>query len=383
MSGWKELPEELDPEVKEFTRHMRRAVERGELSVSAVAERTGYSRSSWERYLNGRLLPPREAVVALAEVTRTDPGRLTVMWELAEQAWDGGGQSLDAVVEAAGGEEPPPEEEPGAVPGGKRRIRGYFGLGPGGGDTGEPADPERTTQLRHLPDPARPRERRERREPREPRVRPPQTPPLDEPFHPSPGEPPDEPQEPEPAGRGRPARRVGLAALVSLLIGGSLAGASWVGYGLVTDQDDKEPRGGGGGHSAIESPSTSPSGPSPSSDSLPEGVKCSGEQCAGKDPDAMGCGGEYATSTAEAYVGTAFVEVRVSSACKAAWARIIEADAGSSVTAVAEVPGQEAVRERAEVTGTEAYTPMVVVDDLDAVRACAELPSGVEGCTAE
>src|SRR5207245_1755514 len=51
------------------------------------ADRTGYSKTSWERYLNGRLLAPKGAIVALAEVTGTNPVHLTTMWELAERAW--------------------------------------------------------------------------------------------------------------------------------------------------------------------------------------------------------------------------------------------------------------------------------------------------------
>ncbi|MFB7780744.1 DUF2690 domain-containing protein [Streptomyces bauhiniae] len=87
MARWKTLPEELDPEIAEFTRQMRRLVDEGGLSVAALADRTGYSRTSWERYLNGRLLAPQGAVVALAEVTGTSPVHLTTMWERAERAW--------------------------------------------------------------------------------------------------------------------------------------------------------------------------------------------------------------------------------------------------------------------------------------------------------
>ncbi|TGN81220.1 DUF2690 domain-containing protein [Streptomyces bauhiniae] len=87
MARWKALPEELDPEIGEFTRQLRGLVDQGGLSVAALADRTGYSRTSWERYLNGRLLAPKGAVVALAEVTGTSPVHLTTMWELAERAW--------------------------------------------------------------------------------------------------------------------------------------------------------------------------------------------------------------------------------------------------------------------------------------------------------
>ncbi|WP_030806426.1 helix-turn-helix domain-containing protein [Streptomyces sp. NRRL F-2799] len=87
MARWKALPEELDPQIAELTRQLRRLVDQRGLSVAALADRTGYSRTSWERYLNGRLLAPKGAVVALAEVTGTSPVHLTTMWEPAERAW--------------------------------------------------------------------------------------------------------------------------------------------------------------------------------------------------------------------------------------------------------------------------------------------------------
>ncbi|BFO14675.1 hypothetical protein SHKM778_10630 [Streptomyces sp. KM77-8] len=55
-------------------------MDRSGLSVASVSDRTGYSKTSWERYLNGRLLAPKGAIVALAEVTGTNPLHLTTMW---------------------------------------------------------------------------------------------------------------------------------------------------------------------------------------------------------------------------------------------------------------------------------------------------------------
>ncbi|MEE4421205.1 helix-turn-helix domain-containing protein [Streptomyces bugieae] len=100
MPRWKALPEELDPAVGEFTERLRGLVDRSRLSVAAVADRTGYSKTSWERYLDGRLLPPRRAVVALAEATGTDPGHLVMRWEPAERAWSRAELRHDAPREA-------------------------------------------------------------------------------------------------------------------------------------------------------------------------------------------------------------------------------------------------------------------------------------------
>ncbi|MFG3284976.1 DUF2690 domain-containing protein [Streptomyces sp. NPDC048111] len=101
MPRWKALPDELDPQVREFADQLRRLVDRSGLSVAAMADRTGYGRTSWERYLGGRLLAPRAAVLALAEVTGANPVHLTTMWELAERAWSRSEQRQERTLEAA------------------------------------------------------------------------------------------------------------------------------------------------------------------------------------------------------------------------------------------------------------------------------------------
>ncbi|MFE8942668.1 DUF2690 domain-containing protein [Streptomyces sp. NPDC007856] len=100
MPRWKDLPEELDPQIKEFTQQVRRLVDRSGLSAAALADRTGYSKTSWERYLGGRLLAPKGAIVALAEVTGTNLVHLTTMWELAERAWSRAEMRHDRTMEA-------------------------------------------------------------------------------------------------------------------------------------------------------------------------------------------------------------------------------------------------------------------------------------------
>lgn len=59
----------------------------GELTLAALASRTAYSRSTWERYLNGKRLPPREAVRALALLTDPEQVKpLLLAWEHATGA---------------------------------------------------------------------------------------------------------------------------------------------------------------------------------------------------------------------------------------------------------------------------------------------------------
>jgi hypothetical protein len=100
MPRWRPLPEELDPQIREFTSQLRRLVDRSGMSVASIADSTGYSKSSWEKYLGGRLLPPRGAAHALAEVTNTDIRHIETMWELAERAWSRAEMRHDTTMEA-------------------------------------------------------------------------------------------------------------------------------------------------------------------------------------------------------------------------------------------------------------------------------------------
>ena len=86
MSRWKALSESLDPAVIRFVVELRRLKDNSGLSLSQLALRTGYSASSWERYLDGRLLVPFEAAEALAGAVGADPVRLRVLYEAAADA---------------------------------------------------------------------------------------------------------------------------------------------------------------------------------------------------------------------------------------------------------------------------------------------------------
>jgi transcriptional regulator with XRE-family HTH domain len=87
MSRWKPLPAELDPRVRQLVVRLRRLKDHSGLSLRQLAARTGYSAKSWERYLGGRSLPPREAVEAMARVSGDEPTRLLALHEVAATAW--------------------------------------------------------------------------------------------------------------------------------------------------------------------------------------------------------------------------------------------------------------------------------------------------------
>ncbi|WP_310722535.1 helix-turn-helix domain-containing protein [Streptomyces sp. N2A] len=80
---------------------MRELRGRTGLSLAALAVRTPYSKSSWERYLNGKKLPPRAAVEALCRLAGEPAGRLLALWELADAAWSGRAAPAAARAEAA------------------------------------------------------------------------------------------------------------------------------------------------------------------------------------------------------------------------------------------------------------------------------------------
>jgi transcriptional regulator with XRE-family HTH domain len=59
------------------------------LSLAALAAKTTFSKSSWERYLNGKTLPPSQAVQELCRLAGEPEGRCLALWELAESEWSG------------------------------------------------------------------------------------------------------------------------------------------------------------------------------------------------------------------------------------------------------------------------------------------------------
>lgn len=99
------------PECVTLARDLREVRSRTGLSLVALAERTAYSKSSWERYLNARKPVPWEAVQALCAIAAEPTGRLRALWELADAQWSARGAArppTHAPAPAAGSEVPPP-----------------------------------------------------------------------------------------------------------------------------------------------------------------------------------------------------------------------------------------------------------------------------------
>ncbi|MFF2145540.1 helix-turn-helix domain-containing protein [Kitasatospora sp. NPDC058190] len=53
------------------------------LTYARISERTHYAKSSWERWVNGKQFPPRDAVESIASVCEGDAEHLLALWHLA------------------------------------------------------------------------------------------------------------------------------------------------------------------------------------------------------------------------------------------------------------------------------------------------------------
>ncbi|MFJ6786536.1 helix-turn-helix domain-containing protein [Streptomyces angustmyceticus] len=345
MPRWKALPEELDPQVGEFTGQLRRLVDRSGLSVATVADRTGYSKTSWERYLNGRLLPPLRAVVALAETTGAQPAHLTTLWELAERAWSRAEMRQDVTMEAisvaqaraALGELDADTAQTGPEQKSAKTAAKAAKAGKGAkAGAAAPDGPPAQEGFPHAPSSA------------------------DFPEWQGAAAPAPAPPAARRARRGRTAVFAAGAVGALLVAGGAV---------LLLKPSAGPPK----KVSAAAAPAAAPS----AQPTLPTGVRCTGDGCVGKDPEKMGCGGTHATTSSRGVAGRSVIEVRYSAVCHTAWARISRAARGDQATISA---GGHSATAQAERAG-DAYTPMVAVSgDPAKVAACQTTMAGAKSC---
>ncbi|WP_377267647.1 peptidoglycan-binding protein [Peterkaempfera sp. SMS 1(5)a] len=81
-------------------------------TLRELARETGYSSSSWERYLGGRSLPPRAAVEALVRIAGGDPVRVVASLEMAADAWKSRQEDTPGAGQQDAAEEPTEPTEP-------------------------------------------------------------------------------------------------------------------------------------------------------------------------------------------------------------------------------------------------------------------------------
>ncbi|MFI5824622.1 helix-turn-helix domain-containing protein [Streptomyces rishiriensis] len=105
------------PESTRLAAGLRELRKRTGLSLAGLAARTTFSKSSWERYLNGRTLPPRPAVQELCRLADESDGRYLALRELAQQEWSEPPEPPCEPAETAPPATPPlPTSPPAPVP---------------------------------------------------------------------------------------------------------------------------------------------------------------------------------------------------------------------------------------------------------------------------
>jgi len=108
---------EPQPECRRLAAELRTLRTRAGLSMAGLAAASTHSKSSWERYLNGKALPPWAAVQELCAIAEEQEAPLRALWELAEAAWSGRGAIAPPARPAPGPESGPgPDAQPGPEP---------------------------------------------------------------------------------------------------------------------------------------------------------------------------------------------------------------------------------------------------------------------------
>ncbi|MFD3519853.1 DUF2690 domain-containing protein [Streptomyces sp. NPDC058653] len=291
MTNWKALPDTLEPDVRRLVEELRRSKDAAGISLAALAAATSYSKSSWERYLNGAQLPPADAVRALAVRAGTDPARLLTLWELAESAWRGRGRTAEPDRGRAAAEPALADEETsGSSEGGSERPDGA------------------------------PAVRRRNR---------------------------------------RAATAAGVLAAVVV--------CAVVILGVARDDASRQ-------DDAAVTGSETPQSPARGAE-----ARCHGSTCDGEDAVEQGCGGD-AWTAAMTRVKESYVEVRYSSLCRTAWARIKWATPGDRVELVRD-DGRTYDEVVPDDANLAAFTFMLGAPSPQQAKACWELTSGEKGCT--
>ncbi|MEU2339748.1 DUF2690 domain-containing protein [Streptomyces sp. NPDC013172] len=115
----------MTPERIRLAASLRELRARTGLSLAALATKTAFSKSSWERYLNGKSLPPRQAVRELCRLAGEPEGRCLALWEIAESEWSGRAKEAAAPAPAATPRPPATGASPTAAPAPAARLAGH------------------------------------------------------------------------------------------------------------------------------------------------------------------------------------------------------------------------------------------------------------------
>ncbi|MFD8413552.1 helix-turn-helix domain-containing protein [Streptomyces sp. NPDC059650] len=294
---------------------MRCTKDQSGLSYGKLAEKTHYSRSSWERFLNGKQLPTAVAVQQFAAATGGDAEPLLELLERAVS--EEGGRA--AAPPAAPDEEarpgtgtapaPAPAPAPGARPGAAPAPAPAGGTGPDPAPAAAPA-------------------------------------PV--------------------AVRRRSTARSGALAKAALVVAGAVLGS--LGTTLVTGAFAGSPA---TGPEARTAAATAPAAPTPTV--APRPPSCRADSCWRREPQAADCQWD-ATTIRQTFLRGMNIQLRYSAACAAVWGRIENGTVGDSVV-IKDAGGRE---ESAEIRmDRDTYTRMLAVTadaPYDKVTICGVIP---------
>ncbi|MFI9255549.1 DUF2690 domain-containing protein [Streptomyces sp. NPDC053069] len=91
---WRGLPHDLPAACSRLITDLRNLKDSSGFTLTELAHATAISKSSWERYLNGKQFPPRPAIQALCKAAHHSEDELLAQWALADAAWSNRGQPL-------------------------------------------------------------------------------------------------------------------------------------------------------------------------------------------------------------------------------------------------------------------------------------------------
>ncbi|MFJ8995145.1 helix-turn-helix domain-containing protein [Streptomyces sp. NPDC102279] len=297
------------PEHARLAAELRALRERTGLSLSGLAAKTAYSRSSWERYLNGRTLPPRQAVRELCQLAGEPEGRVLALWEITESGWSGRAKEAPRAATARPSEttsKPQTSLKPQTAPKPETAPR--------------PSVPSPTPVSAHVASPA---DRLSTR------------------------------QSSSPSSRRTVTLMAVLAAVCALAVGGVTVVL------LVVTRDHGDARRSATQPSSAASSSTHPN--------------CRGAACEGLSPMVTRCGAQPETLARRRMSTGAWMEVRYNRWCGASWARTWGARVGDRIEMSADGAGSPVRRAKIKDdvdTDSFVYTPMTATLPGTVVRAC-------------
>ncbi|MEU8763621.1 DUF2690 domain-containing protein [Streptomyces sp. NPDC048659] len=341
---------------------MRRIKEEFGLSYGRLAEKTHYSRSSWERFLNGKQWPSRAAIQQLADVVGEDPKPLIALWERAEELArrsrrEGVGGQGEEEEEKQGEEkkqgEQGEQEEEGEPGGREERIRESDPIREGGPVREQEPAGERAPVSDGDPE----REGAPAREPASASAPPKEPAAPDEPDRPA----------PRPAGRVRPLVHMAIGAVVGALVVIAVLGVKSTPDGARSDAGKPTASAEKAG---VEAQGATERTPGAESDHPLPG--CSGESCLGREPQTMNCQWD-ATTVRLLYLRGLRIQLRHSAACQAVWGRLENGAIGDGVIITDKGSRTEESTIRVD---RDTYTRMLSVAEypLSTISICGTIP---------